>query len=116
MRAPTASSSPDPTPGPDLCEVRGNEVGPHLPVGGFVDWTLSNIDYPPPETVRLGFQDQPLNVYMGEVKITAHATPDDKISEAAVLPLRLKTQACDDRVCLRPEELILELPAAGARK
>ncbi len=74
------------------------------------DWTLSSVDYPPPETVRLGFQETPLNVYLGDVTLTASAEPEES-GDAAVIPLRLKIQACDDRVCLKPEELVLEVPA-----
>ena len=76
-------------------------------------WALDDVDYPPPDTVRLGFQDEPLNVFQGDVTLKARAIPG--ISETAVVPLRLKIQACDDRVCLKPEELVLEVPVAGTR-
>jgi hypothetical protein len=29
------------------------------------------------------------------------------------LPIRLRLQACDDRVCLQPEDLVLRVPVAA---
>ncbi len=87
---------------------------------GDGEWTLDDVDYPPPDTVRLGFQDQPLNVFIGDVRFTARARssitpPPAEESGAAVIPLRLRIQACDDRVCLKPEDLVLALPASLPR-
>ncbi len=78
------------------------------------EWTLDDVDYPAPDTVRLGFQDEPLNVFLGDVTFTTRVRPAGE-PEGAVVPLRLRVQACDDRVCLKPEEMVLEVPAAGGR-
>ena len=72
------------------------------------DWVLHEVDYPPAETVRLGFQEEPLNIFQGDVTFTARARPGDDGS-GLILPLRLEIQACDDRVCLKPETLVLEV-------
>ena len=77
-------------------------------------WALEDVRYPRAETVRLSFQDEPLAVYQGEVRLSARVTPGGDEGPASVVSVRLKIQACDDRVCLRPEELVLEVPAAGA--
>ena len=76
-------------------------------------WSLGGVEYPRAETVRLGFQDQPLNVFQGEVTITARVTPRDDVGDDTVVPVRLKIQACDDRVCLKPEVLVMEVPVAA---
>ncbi len=79
-------------------------------------WTLGEVRYPEGETVRLSFQDEPLAVYQGDVRLSGRVTygGGDAQGPAPVVPLRLKIQACNDRLCLRPEELVLEVPAATA--
>ena len=76
--------------------------------------TIEGIDprdlrYPPAETVTLGFQDAPLAIYQGGLVITgtlAGVSADVPVR----VPLRLTVQACDDRLCLAPEVLTLEVP------
>ena len=50
------------------------------------------------------------SVYHGEVRRVA---PPDDAGAAPGVPVRVKIQACNDRVCLKPEEMVLEVPAAG---
>ena len=76
-------------------------------------WSLDGVEYPPADTVHLGFQDEPLNVFQGDVTLKARAIPGN--SGFGVVLLRLKIQACDDRVCLKPEELVLEIPAPKSK-
>lgn len=69
--------------------------------------TLADVVYPEPETVELGFQDEPLAVYEGSVTLRG------KLSGAGpILPVHLRVQACDDEVCLRPETVVLEVSNA----
>ena len=79
-------------------------------------WRLEDIRYPAAETVRLSFQDSPLAVYQGTVELSARLVAGADIGEAPIAPLRLQIQACDDRVCLKPETLVLEVPIAAVRR
>ena len=76
-------------------------------------WRLGEVVYPDAETVRLGFQDEPLSVYQGEIEFVAEIDRG-AVGDLGVVPLRLRVQACDDQVCLRPETLEIELPVAAA--
>ncbi|MEM7356444.1 MAG: protein-disulfide reductase DsbD domain-containing protein, partial [Acidobacteriota bacterium] len=77
------------------------------------EWILDEVRYPTPETVRLSFQDEPLAVYQGTVTLSGrlHNTGDPGL--APVAPVQLRIQACDDRVCLKPETITLEVSTAG---
>jgi uncharacterized protein YyaL (SSP411 family) len=85
-------------------------------------YRLEGTIYPPAKNVRLAFQDEPLAVYEGTVRITAQLVGNvdgdgdgngkDLLPEQLRLPLELSLQACDDELCLRPETLVLEVPTA----
>jgi hypothetical protein len=69
-------------------------------------WRLGAVDYP---------RGEPLSVYSGRVRLQASlssAKPDP--SGLRILPVELRLQACNDRVCLPPETLTLSL-ATGRR-
>ncbi|MFQ5527440.1 MAG: DUF255 domain-containing protein [Thermoanaerobaculia bacterium] len=86
-----------------------DELIPTRLVANGSDWTLSDVTYPAARRVTLGFQDEPLAVLDGVVPIRAaleHGTGDPP----SIVRLELTIQACDDRRCLRPEDLSLELP------
>ncbi len=74
---------------------------------------LSNVAYPTAETVRLGFQDEPLAVYQGKVQLSGTVARTDPEDDLLMIPIHLRLQACNDRVCLRPEDLVLEIPAGS---
>jgi hypothetical protein len=78
-------------------------------------WVLSEVSYPEPRRVKLGFQDEPLLVYEGEVVVTSRLTPPAAGDDGgiAVAPVTLQVQACNDEVCLRPEKVALEIPVGG---
>jgi uncharacterized protein YyaL (SSP411 family) len=85
------------------------EIGP-----GSTDFRLDGVTYPPARKVRLGFQNSPLAVYQDRAVIGARlvrsgAAPPP--ARAAVM-VAVRLQACDDRVCLRPEDLVLRVPLA----
>ena len=50
------------------------------------DWVLHEVDYPPAETLGLGFQEEPLNIFQGDVTFTARARPGDDVARAAESP------------------------------
>ncbi|MEM7052254.1 MAG: DUF255 domain-containing protein [Acidobacteriota bacterium] len=75
---------------------------------GSEAWRLGEILWPAAEEVRLAFQEEPLDVYQGRARITAPLLP--VAGEASIdLRARLRLQACDDRRCLAPEVLELEI-------
>lgn len=75
---------------------------------GSDGFELTVVEYPEAETVTLGFQDQPLAVYQGRFPIHARLTGGGG-QPAGIVPLSLTVQACDDRKCLPPEDLLLEV-------
>ena len=73
-------------------------------------WTLEGIDYPPGEMQLFAFEDKPLSVYDGRVSILALVRLGDEEFEGDQPVVgHLTFQACDDRSCLPPETLSLEL-------
>ncbi len=75
-------------------------------------WRLDRLTYPEPRQVRLGFQESPLSVYTGRVEVTAGLARSAGDTSAGPLAIALRLQACDDSVCLRPENLVLRIPVA----
>ena len=75
-------------------------------------WQLGEVSYPEPITATLGFQSEPLSLYQGKVQIRVAVKPDE-VPER-ILPLQLGIQACNDRLCLPPENVTLRLPMVQA--
>ncbi len=74
------------------------------------------VRYPPPVRRRLGFAENELALYEGDVEIAV--TLPAEIAEAegfAALAsrLRLDLQACSDEICLEPETALLSLSPEG---
>ena len=95
-------------------QIEGDELIPTaLELGPRGGLRIAIIDYPEGETVRLGFQDEPLKIYQGKTRIVARLENDTEPTSAPELPLldlRLRAQACDESHCLRPETLRLAVP------
>ncbi len=72
--------------------------------------TLIDVRYPDAEWVTLGFQADPLSVFQGTTTIEADVESPE---ELLAIRLDLTVQACNDRQCLKPETLTLELPAGS---
>ncbi len=75
-------------------------------------WQLGLVEYPQPEIVRLGFQQEPLALYQGRVQIRAglELRSPAAMDKPHLVPVQLRLQACNDRVCLPPETLTLRAP------
>ncbi|MEW8461453.1 MAG: hypothetical protein AB2653_14195, partial [Candidatus Thiodiazotropha endolucinida] len=59
----------------------------------------------------LAFQQQPLSVFSGKVRLQALVSTEESSPTAPlILPLEIRLQACNDQVCLAPETVILSLP------
>ena len=98
--------------------AEGWHVNAHEPLSeDLLPTVLSSTDeaetlevaYPPAEEVRLSFQEDVLAVYQGTVRLIAHLENNQEEVSGRRPPLLLRFQACDDRVCLRPEEMKLEV-------
>ena len=75
-------------------------------------WSLSEVAYPQPIHATLAFSPEPLALYEGRLRLSSMLewTGDEPPPLGAVAPLRLRVQACSDRVCLLPENVTLEVP------
>ncbi len=71
-------------------------------------WRIGDIRYPAAHRATLGFQSEPLSLYQGEIQIQLKAKAAKDATR--ILPLKLGIQACNDRVCLPPEKIALQLP------
>jgi uncharacterized protein YyaL (SSP411 family) len=71
-----------------------------------------NVAYPAAETLALSFDDQPLSVYQGNVRLKLTA-PEAKGCDywASGIALTVNLQACTDQVCRAPELLRMLLPS-----
>ncbi len=80
-------------------------------------WELRRITYPEAKNVRLSFSTGPLAIYEKRARITAQVawTDAEEKNPAPVLRLVLGLQACDEKACLKPEKMVLEVPMAFAR-
>ena len=67
--------------------------------------------YPPPTLKTLKFLGEELAVYEGQVRITMDLQPSDPAVAGPLIPVALRLQACDDTVCLPPEQRVLHVPA-----
>jgi uncharacterized protein YyaL (SSP411 family) len=76
-------------------------------------WSLGEVSYPAGEDVALGFRDRPLSVYQGAVRLTARVTRGGATASRVAAPLTLTLQACDERACLRPEQLEIVAPVGS---
>lgn len=77
-------------------------------IGQHGRWELSNVLYPQPHFLPLGFVAQSIALYTGQVDITGTMISPDR-PDIRVLPLTLQLQACDERRCLAPETLKIPL-------
>lgn len=74
-------------------------------------WRFAEPDYPEPEVLRLGFQREPLALYRGLIRIAMRYEPEGDTGGSPPILLNLRLQACNDRLCLPPENLGLEVPS-----
>jgi uncharacterized protein YyaL (SSP411 family) len=73
-------------------------------------WSLTDISYPQPITKKLGFQSEKLALYEGGVRLTARLQQNESVPVLPPLRIKLQLQACDEKVCLPPESLVLQVP------
>ncbi len=71
------------------------------------NWTLGRVNYPQPERQTLGFSQQPLLVYSNQVQLESTITR--KSDASPIIPLSVNLQACNDKSCLPPENVHLNI-------
>ena len=72
---------------------------------------LLGVTYPAAKAVRLGFSHVPLDVYTGVALVRLRLQAQPGAEQPGALRLRVRYQACSDKACLLPVEIIL--PTAG---
>jgi hypothetical protein len=73
-------------------------------------WSLADMSYPQPTIKALGFQSENLALYEGAVQLTAQLLPTEESTGSPLVRARLRLQACDDTICLPPEDVFLQVP------
>jgi hypothetical protein len=68
---------------------------------------LNRIIYPESISKRFSFLETPLHVYEGDVIVRASLNIDNSARLNNIIPVIIQFQACNDQVCLAPEELTL---------
>ena len=73
-------------------------------------WELLRVSYPEPRLKKLSFEDGKLALYENSVDIPLELRPppDRKDFRDRRLDLKIRLQACDDEICLPPEDVVLE--------
>lgn len=75
-------------------------------------YTLVNAAYPAPIKLATTFSKEPLAVHKGVVLIKLRVKATAGAGPSAPLRVRLRYQACNDRICARPVEVVLTAKAA----
>lgn len=71
------------------------------------DAELERVTYPPAMLKKLSFGQQKLALYEGQ--LTVQATLPDTLKDRQIINVQVQLQACNDKHCLAPETLTLEL-------
>ncbi|MFQ6098400.1 MAG: DUF255 domain-containing protein, partial [Armatimonadota bacterium] len=92
--------------------AQGDLIPTSVAVEGDSITAVREVAYPRGTDLKLPFEDEPLSVYDGEVWIRIAAdVSDDAPPGPTKLRVSVRFQACDDRRCLAPKTLRLEVPA-----
>jgi DsbC/DsbD-like thiol-disulfide interchange protein len=70
-------------------------------------WSLQSIVYPEPITKTLLFQQQPLALYENTTRLQAQIKANT--DHRHLIPLQINLQACNDKHCLAPETITLQI-------
>lgn len=73
-------------------------------------WSIKDVSYPGPLIKELGFQSEPLALYEGSVRLTAQLQQNESVLVLPPLRIKLRLQACDEKVCLPPENIVMQIP------
>lgn len=71
--------------------------------------TVESITYPKPEEIKVG--NETLSVFTGDFSITSHfAVPQQAHPGSTVMTGKLRYQACNNQMCLRPATADVRVP------
>ena len=76
---------------------------------GSSTWNLMDVSYPRPIVKALGFQSEALALYEGSVRVTVRLRQNESSPDSPPLRIKLRLQACDDKICLPPENVDLQV-------
>ncbi|MDJ0831890.1 MAG: DUF255 domain-containing protein [Gammaproteobacteria bacterium] len=71
------------------------------------DWIIQDVNYPAGQTRVLGFQDEPMSLFEDDLQF--RIIIDQRNQATRILPLSLQLQACNDRLCLPPQTISLQI-------
>jgi hypothetical protein len=72
-------------------------------------WQLGPVTYPNDSMQQLAFQSEPLAVYENKIQLQALLEKSDPTANNAPLPVELTLQACNNEICLPPEQITLRI-------
>ncbi len=78
-------------------------------------WTLVSAVYPPPEMLSTAFQSDPITVWSDTVQVKVQLDHDGPDMSQFGPVIEVLLQACDDKLCLLPETVKLEIPIGAIR-
>jgi DsbC/DsbD-like thiol-disulfide interchange protein len=83
--------------------LQSNLIATVLSIGGK-EWQLETVQYPEPKLQSLTWQQEKLALYTDTVQLRGKLTQISTNSNN-IIPIKLKFQTCNDKICLPPEEL-----------
>ncbi len=95
---------------PNTLQTRVDDIIPtslHIDADTAMTWKLDNISYPQSISRKFSFRETPLQVYEGEFTLHGSLSSKNIIHKNMLVPFIIQFQACNDQVCLAPEELTL---------
>ncbi len=92
--------------------LQENLIGARVLAAGN-GFELAGVHYPPTRQTRVGDRSDDVLIYEGRQRITFRIRRGTEAQTLPVsVPISIRLQACNDRMCLPPETLVLELPLA----
>ncbi len=79
------------------------------------DWTLTDAVYPPPVMLSTAFQSEPITVWSDKVQFKVRLERNETATSEFGPVIEVLLQACDDKLCLLPETVTLEIPMGAIR-
>ncbi len=93
--------------------LQENLIGARVLAAGN-GFELAGVHYPPPRQTRFGDRSDDVLIYEGRQRIRFRIRRGAAAETLPVsVPISIRLQACNDRMCLPPETLVLELPLAA---
>ena len=72
---------------------------------------VDSVVYPKPQLEKYSFSKDPLSVYTGDFEIvTKFKVPASAPAGSTIISGKLRYQACNDRMCLKPQTIDVMLP------